>query len=501
MNQSEEEFLKEMADWEQEPQPLSDDEMLRLHARVLERAGLKKKKARPALRVYKWAAFAAVMAFALLGAGATYFKVSDLFRPQLAAETADNVNETAYFSGEAALRSTGEGSEAGAYRIPQEVYDKNASDMGTLVDAAPVTAAGVTMKAEGLMGDADTLMLMLSAEADEGTLSGSLQLGEVWLSSASGDGTRYEQRLCDIEAVPSADGASARFFVKDKLSENILGQTVVLTVRDVTRFENSRGEALALCEPDLYAFWQKLEAGRRGQFLTDGGQLVLQGDMGALQLTEDGALQLCAMGVQDGVFYFNVTGEGKDGPPVTNLVLKNKTTGALLTGFTAVTGGQDRYLYRFEIPGIENAEELKNYTLVKNGGWCSVKVAEGVWSFEITPEYQDLSKAIILEKDIDTAQGRMHFDTLKISPIAVSFTGSASFEPDFAALFSRPCLRMADGAVVKLDSMQASYTAEDGAFTLEFILPRMIEPEKLAAVEMDGLLLELSSFLAPGADK
>lgn len=491
MNNEEEVFLAEMADLAQDLPPLSEEELLRLHTRTLEKAGLKKKKNRPALRICKWVAAAAVMTFALLGAGATYFKVSDLFRNVLAPPMAD---AALYASGADERTSADETTEGSAYCIPETAYENTTQDIGAVLNDArqSKTASGITLKAEGFVGDADTLMLMLSAESGAGLLTGDLRPGEVWLTSTAGDGTVYEQRLCDVEAVPAADGKSARFLVKGKLSQSVEGQPITLTVRDITRFENSRGDALLLIEQDLYAFWTKLGDARLNHFEEASGQRLLlgEGDGGIPLLQDDASLTLCAMGMRDGVFYFNVAGEGINGePPVENLVLQNKTTGALLTGFTSVSGTQNHYFYRFEIPGIENPEELQNYTLVKNGGWCSVKIAEDLWQFEITPVYRDLSKTILLEQDVNTAQGTLYFDTLTVSPISVSLTGSVLFEPDFASLTQHLRLRMTDGSFVALDSMEASYTVDTGAFTLAFILPRMIEPDKLMRLETDSFTL------------
>lgn len=221
------EIEKELADMEFDVPEISEDELVRLHSRVLEKAGLKKKPRSRRAKYLQICACAAVAVFAVLGAGrAIQITSAKSGSDLLAKESGENI--AADTNG--VMLAAGLDGGVNADRAPEygaaapSVCDAKRADVVYFYAAQSDTEhdkpeqfsqnRGVLLSVQNAVADSDALILELSAETD-GLFDEGFTSSSIVVSVTNPDtGAEYAEKIPadSISFYPVSDSEYRIFF-------------------------------------------------------------------------------------------------------------------------------------------------------------------------------------------------------------------------------------------------------------------------------------------------
>ncbi|MEG2769211.1 MAG: hypothetical protein RR902_00165 [Oscillospiraceae bacterium] len=529
MNNIDENLLKELESLqlgEQFCNDVDDDTLLRIHNLTLQKAGLQKTPSKKSKRIkfVRIAASAAVAVFAVLGMGAAYLHASDFFKnsmmakpqPQMANDTllrSTMGNETA------SNKSAAVADAGGVYSQSAESFAATVNPMGNVVRQR-ATDQNIEMTAQAAMGDKDTLMVSVDVKSLAGSLPDNAILSNILLSvSDEKTGIGFEQTLSDVQVNNIEENTTVNFLIKDKIQEAFIGKTATLTVGSLGAFTQAVGEEMDIGSPlyniftdNNYAIENNLLINAMSEKdeknLKENGQEIQRDENGtaiwgySIHASErkpltDHDFTVNTMQIKNDVFYISLSAKtAKILENLQSIALKNIKTGEVLYGGTSWGDWEDDNYISVEIEGIHSAQDLKNYVLMQNCGAIVQTIAKGNWEFNIPVEFNDTSVVFPLNYELKTDDNiTLFMQTVAVSPISITVRGKCT-NGDFGYWHGFGdegfCLLMSDGTKVELDSMSSCYDYESGAFDISFVLPCVIEPQKLKTIKINEILIDIS---------
>lgn len=509
-----------------------------LRSLVMQKAGLEKQP--PRLRLVKPLLIAALIATSLLAAAAAYYSVSDAFRGVLSEQMSNGQSRP--------LSSM------------SPVVDRSGA---LLQDTARDQGMEVTVR--GVVGDANTVKILidildpsgkpLAIEQTDGTLAESeISFGSIRMRTNETKGApspfgmahSFDIHLSDlpggssasygvIDDVPGDNRATIMFTMEQDAVEQLVGNTLYLTLTDLTQYSTLRGTGVGMGKNDLYSLVTAFPATDKSDFRLSGHSMDMHGNEEYYyELMTDSDKQLpLAPGLPDyevtnaalwnGVLYLRGTcpSPTRYDDVLPNPELRNFATDAYFKGdignLTELEESPGRVQWEMTFNGIESMEEIKGFELALDGGDGFHAVRRGEWSFEIPLEFENTSKTISLDKDFTIGNFAMHATDLTLSPyymrvrvtmeeatreamwhIEDPIERKGSLVDDEVIVYGDSdwekavdkvpaVLKMKDGSIV--EAPVGGYGDDMETFSIEFNLQVVIDPAQIESITFGDLVM------------
>lgn len=368
---------------------------------------------------------AAACAFLLLAAGV--IKVVDEFR--------------------GVLSEAGEGGAPVPISAMEEVVNKT----GVLPDETTENS-GIAITVKGIVGDDAGVKIMLdmrtkdetplAIKQPDGTYSNGELRADIRLLDENGRMLGGNNTFKVIEGGNGESYASLLLEITGDSSRGLQGKNVTLSIKNLRQFAVQNGQQLKLeggsVAQAIAPFLKeetKLERSGYTQEFKDSEivyQYKLTNDTGLENPLANG-LTLTNAAVQDGILYLR-------GSSADEAVLNEIMNSAVLLnadGDIAArldSSGHSGQSWTAQFAGVETAESLEGLTWVYGFGEGLYPLADGEWNFDVTLDYENLTRAASLEKSITWNGHEIYAKAIEVSPYIVQFNFEASPEVKDAIL-------------------------------------------------------------------
>lgn len=455
-------------------------------------------------------AVAAVCAILLLAAGT--IKVADLFR---------NI-----------LSEPGANGQPAPLASMAPVVNQTGALPGT-----SVTSGGVAVTVQGLVGDNNSLKVLLDVAGPEGrplalrqpdgTYSqGEVRFGEVWLTPADpSDSFGFGMSSAVIDNDPS-DNRMSILLDFTAGGQSLQGGKYTLSLRDLMQFATLDGTALALAPGQLHDAVAGFAAPADSAFEKSGyhedtpGQPVydylLAADSGSEVALVPGHT-LTNAAVRDGLLYLR----GHSGDMAAfedmkdNAVLRDEGGNQLAT-ISSCSWDEETGVWSISFDGIQSLDALKNAVWWYGTGEGLHRLASGSWDVELDLSYANLAAKATLGEAFNWDGCTFTAETLEVSPYTVQLSLAADAQTANEIMPQREGwgyvaptawdaathtirLRMKDGSTVESDNCaSAASSLEGGGGSLQytFVLDVVIDPANVESVSIGDLTVDAERLVA-----
>lgn len=449
-------------------------------------------------------AVAAICALLLLAAGT--IKVADLFRGILSESGADG--------------------QPAPLASMAPIVNQTGAMPGT-----SVTSGGVAVTVQGLVGDNNSLKVLLDVAGPEGqplallqpdgTYSqGEVQFGEAWLTPADpSGGFGFGMSSAVIDNDPS-DNRMSILLDFTASGQSLQGGKYTLSLKDLMQFGVLDGTALDLAPGQLHDAVAGFGTAVDGDFEQSGYHedtpghpvydYLLAADSGSEVALAPGHV-LTNAAVRDGLLYLR--GHSDDMAAFedlkNNAVLRDEGGNQLAT-ISSCGWDEETGVWSISFDGIQSLDALKNAVWWYGTGEGLHKLASGSWDMELDLSYANLAARATLGEDFTWDGYTFTAEALEVSPYTVQLSLLADAQTAGEIMpqregwgYATPTawdtathavrLHMKDGSTVESDNCaSAASFQEDGGSSLQytFVLDVVIDPANVESVSIGDLTVD-----------
>lgn len=409
---------------------------------------------------------------------------------------------------------------------------------GTLPNAS-VTSGGVTVTAQGLVGDNQSLKVLLEVAGPEGQplaikqpdgsySTGEIQFGRTWFAPASVDdanpGFGFGLGSQVIDDDPSDNKLNILLDIS-AVGQELGGGRFLLHLQDLVQFAALEGASLGLSPGQLHAAVSAFGPVADSAFVRNGHEEDPDGtitysyelavDSGSeVELTPDFTLTNAA--IRDGFLYLRGRTGDTDafGEMTRGAELRGADGGVIATAIGWGWGDDGSCTVAFT--GIEDLSELEGAEWWYGVGEDMHPLATGSWEFELDLAYMDLAVKAQLDDTFTWDGYAFTAAALEVSPytVYIDFSADAATQaeilPPLTPFEHTPQtawqkgthavqLHMKDGSVITADNASSKVEWLDGGgakLSFTFVLDVVIDPAEVEKVTIGDLTIDAERLVA-----
>lgn len=391
---------------------------------------------------------------------------------------------------------------------------------GAIIDKS-ISANGLDVSIRGVVGDDDTVYLMidvvdpsgnpLKSANNESESSRQLKFDSAYLNIGTPEEENFAAsgQYCWTDSI-KIDNNKATFLINEKINhQNIVGKKATLILKDLMDYVAPKPKDIDMTYKNLYDIYTQFK--EEAIFITEEtpdelNMLVAIDENGQMEpILKSGNekikfsnkfkdLYITNMAFKDNKLYMNFFLDSNEKvDKYLSLAFKNINTGEIAeiyTGSSSVNmdnGINVSSELNITCDKITSAEQLKDYIIVTDAEYRFEPVVEGEWKFEFNLDYENTTEIYKINQQLNLNVGTLYCEEVEVSPISINMKLKTDIQD--IDLISDIGLIMNDGSSVD-DITNPHYSYEYNDETkigyLRCILPYVISPSDIKNIKIEN---------------
>lgn len=391
---------------------------------------------------------------------------------------------------------------------------------GAIIDKS-ISANGLDVSIRGVVGDDDTVYLMidvvdpsgnpLKSANNESESSRQLKFDSVYLNIGTPEEENFAAsgQYCWTDSI-KIDNNKATFLINEKINhQNIVGKKATLILKDLMDYVAPKPKDIDMTYKNLYDIYTQFK--EEAIFITEEtpdelNMLVAIDENGQMEpILKSGSekikfsnkfkdLYITNMAFRDNKLYMNFfLNSNENVDKYLSLAFKNINTGEIAeiyTSSSSINVDKDIVIssdLKIICDKITSAEQLKDYIIVTDADYRFEPVVEGEWKFEFNLDYENTTEIYKINQQLNLNVGTLYCEEVEVSPISINMKLKTDIQD--IDLISDIGLIMNDGSSVD-DITNPHYSYEYNDETkigyLRCILPYVISPSDIKNIKIEN---------------
>lgn len=391
---------------------------------------------------------------------------------------------------------------------------------GAIIDKS-ISANGLDVSIRGVVGDDDTVYLMidvvdpsgnpLKSANNESESSRQLKFDSVYLNIGTPEEENFAAsgQYCWTDSI-KIDNNKATFLINEKINhQNIVGNKATLILKDLMDYVAPKPKDIDMTYKNLYDIYTQFK--EEAIFITEEtpdelNMLVAIDENGQMEpILKSGSekikfsnkfkdLYITNMAFRDNKLYMNFfLNSNENVDKYLSLAFKNINTGEIAEIYTSSSSiNEDKDIVissdlKIICDKITSAEQLKDYIIVTDADYRFEPVVEGEWKFEFNLDYENTTEIYKINQQLNLNVGELYCEDVEVSPISINMKLKTDIQD--INLISYIRLIMNDGSTID-DITNTYYSYEYNDETkigyLRCILPYVISPSDIKNIKIEN---------------